>query len=383
LPYEEVRGMEKEKRVSRRRFIQQSAAIAAGTSLISIPGLSKTRGGLSRTEARYYKKLPEGKVQCELCPWQCVVESGQRGRCEVRENRDGTYYSLVYGRVAAHHIDPIEKKPFCHFLPGSRAFSIATAGCNFDCKFCQNWELARRRPEEIPNVAFSPEEVVRYAKRWDCQSIAYTYNEPTIFTEFIYDVASKGRKEGVRSVIVSNGFINRKPLLDLCRVVDAYRVDLKAFTEKYYREVVGGRLTPVLDTLITLKSQGTWTEIIYLTVPTLNDDMNKIREMVKWILQELGPDVPLHFSRFYPKYKLKNLPPTPIPTLEKARNVALDGGLNYVYMGNVPGHAGENTYCSNCHKIIIGRVGYRIFENHVVDGKCGFCGQSIPGIWKT
>ena len=369
--------------VSRRQFLKKSAAIAASTSLVPVPGFSGIRGRLSRTEARYYKKLPGRKVQCELCPWQCVVESGQRGHCEVRENRDGTYYSLVYGRIASHHNDPIEKKPFYHFLPGSAAFSLATAGCNVDCKFCQNWELARRRPEEISNVVFSPEEVVKYAKRWGCQSIAYTYNEPTVFTEFIYDVASKGKEQGVRSVLISNGFISRKPLLDLCRVVDGYKVDLKAFSEEYYRDVVGGRLAPVLDTLVTLKSQGVWTEIVYLTVPTLNDDEEKVREMVKWILQELGPDVPLHFSRFYPKYKLKNLPPTPISTLEKLRNVGLDGGLHYVYLGNVPGHVGGNTLCPNCHKTLIGRVGYRIFENNVVDGVCRFCGQNIPGIWKT
>jgi len=369
--------------VSRRQFLKKSAAIAASTSLVPVPGFSGIRGRLSRTEARYYKKLPGRKVQCELCPWQCVVESGQRGHCEVRENRDGTYYSLVYGRIASHHNDPIEKKPFYHFLPGSAAFSLATAGCNVDCKFCQNWELARRRPEEISNVVFSPEEVVKYAKRWGCQSIAYTYNEPTVFTEFIYDVASKGKEQGVRSVLISNGFISRKPLLDLCRVVDGYKVDLKAFSEEYYREVVGGKLAPVLDTLVTLKSQGVWTEIVYLTVPTLNDDEKKIGEMVKWILQELGSDVPLHFSRFYPKYKLKNLPPTPISTLEKLRNVGLDGGLHYVYLGNVPGHVGGNTLCPNCHKTLIGRVGYRIFENNVVDGVCRFCGQNIPGIWKT
>ena len=374
--------MSKEDLISRRKFLQTSAAVAAGVSLAPLSGFPKSRGKLSHTEARYYKKLPDKNVQCELCPWHCVVGPGQRGHCEVRKNINGTYYSLVYGRVAAYHNDPIEKKPFFHFLPGSTAFSIATAGCNVDCKFCQNWEIAQRKPEDISNVAFSPEEIVYYAKRWNCQSIAYTYNEPTIFTEFIYDVAARGRKEGVRSVVISNGFISKKPLLDLCKVLDAYKVDLKAFTEDYYNSVVGGRLSPVLDTLVTLKSQGLWNEIVYLVVPTLNDDGKKVKEMVKWILRELGPDVPLHFSRFYPKYKLKNLPPTPVSTLDKLRNIGLDGGLHYVYVGNVPGHPGENTYCPNCHKLIIGRVGYQIFENHVVNGKCGFCGQKIPGVWE-
>ena len=374
--------MSKKDLISRRKFLQTSAVVAAGVSLAPLSGFSKSRGKLAHKEARYYKKLPDKSVQCELCPWRCVVRPGQRGHCEVRKNINGTYYSLVYGRVAAYHNDPIEKKPFFHFLPGSTAFSIATAGCNVDCKFCQNWEIAQRKPEDIPNVAFSPEEIVYYAKQWNCKSIAYTYNEPTIFTEFIYDVAARGRKEGVRSVVISNGFINKKPLLDLCKVLDAYKVDLKAFTEEYYNNVVGGRLAPVLDTLVTLKSQGMWTEIVYLVVPTLNDDEKKVKQMVKWILRELGPDVPLHFSRFYPKYKLKNLPPTPISTLDKLRNIGIDGGLHYVYVGNVPGHPGENTYCPNCHKLIIGRVGYQIFENHVVNGKCSFCGQKIPGVWE-
>lgn len=364
--------------ISRRQFLKQSTALAA---FISVPGVLRARGKLSWTEARYYRKLSDKNVQCELCPWQCVVRPGRRGHCEVRENSNGTYYSLVYGLLATYHNDPIEKKPFYHFLPGSTAFSLATAGCNVDCKFCQNWELAQRRPEEIPGYRFSPEEIVGHAKRWNCVSIAYTYNEPTVFAEFIYDTALEAKKQGVRSVVISNGFIGKKPLLDLCKVLDAYKVDLKAFTEEYYRDVVGGRLAPVLDTLVTLKSQGVWTEIVYLTVPTLNDDMNKIKEMVKWISNELGPDVPLHFSRFYPKYKLKNLPPTPVSTLEKARNIAHDSGLLYVYLGNIPGHEGENTYCASCQKILIRRMGYHIYENHVVDAKCRFCGNQIPGVW--
>lgn len=369
--------------VTRRQFLKQSAVLASGTTLISVPGLSKGRGKLTYREARYYKKLSDSKVQCELCPWRCVVEPGRRGHCEVRENRDGLYYSLVYGQVAANHNDPIEKKPFYHFLPGTSAFSIATAGCNVDCKFCQNWELAQRRPEELRSVAFTAEELVGYAERWDCESIAFTYNEPTVFNEFVYDVASKARTRGIKSVIISNGFINQKPLLDLCKVIDAYKVDLKSFSEDYYRNVVGGQLAPVLETLVTLKQQDVWSEIVYLTVPTLNDNPSEIQDMAEWILKELGPDIPVHFSRFYPKYKLKNLPPTPVATLEKLYNTAREAGLNHVYLGNVPGHAGENTICPGCHETIIGRVGYRIFKNKVVNGKCDYCGQKIAGVWKT
>ena len=369
--------------VTRRQFLQQSAAIAACTICIPLSGYSKSRGRLSSKEARYYTKLPDKKVQCKLCPHRCIVRPGKRGNCETRENRDGIYYSLVYGRIATHHKDPIEKKPFYHFLPGCTAFSIATAGCNVDCKFCQNWELAQRRPDDLPNVAFTPVELVHSAKRWNCETIAFTYNEPTVLNEFVFDVASEVRNQGLKTVIISNGFINEKPLRDLCRVIDAYKVDLKSFSKEYYRDVVGGMLTPVLDTLVTLKSQGVWTEIVYLTVPTLNDDPTKCKEMVKWIVEELGPDVPVHFSRFYPKYKLKNLPPTPIATLEKLRNVALDGGLHYVYLGNVPGHSGENTTCPHCRNLIIGRSGYEIFENRVVNGKCHFCGQEISGVWEV
>ena len=378
-----MRGLAKQEGVSRRRFLQQSAIMAAGSSVFSIPGLAKSRGRLATEEARYYIKLPGKKVQCQLCPWQCIVEPGRRGRCEVRENQNGTYVSLVYGRIAAHHNDPIEKKPLYHFLPGSIAFSIATAGCNVDCKFCQNWELAQRRPEELRSVRFTAEELVDYAERWKCQSIAFTYNEPTVFNEFVYDVSVRAKDRGIKSVLISNGFISKKPLLDLCEVIDAYKVDLKAFTEEYYRDVVGGTLKPVLDTLVTLKEQEIWSEIVYLTVPTLNDDTSKVREMVEWIRKNLGPDVPIHFSRFYPKYKLKNLPPTPVATLDKLRDVALDGGLHHVYLGNVPGHGGENTICPKCHKTLIGRVGYQIFENQLSGGKCRFCGQAISGVWKA
>jgi pyruvate formate lyase activating enzyme len=364
--------------LNRRQFLTEATILVAGASAMGAP---RKKGTLSWKEARYYKKLSNQKVQCELCPWQCVVSPGHRGHCDVRANRDGTYYSLVYGHVATYHNDPIEKKPFYHFLPQSTAFSIATAGCNVDCKFCQNWELAQRKPEELPNYAFTPKEIIRSAKQYACQSVAFTYNEPTVLAEYLYDIAVEGKLQDIRSVIVSNGFINKRPLIDLCKVIDGYKVDLKAFTEKYYEEVVGGRLMPVLDSLVVLKSQGVWTEIVYLMVPTLNDNMDNIRDMSKWILGELGPDVPLHFSRFYPKYKLKNLPPTPIATLEKARNIALDVGLHYIYMGNVPGHEGENTFCPSCHKVLIRRLGYQIFENHIQEGKCSYCGHPIAGFW--
>jgi pyruvate formate lyase activating enzyme len=368
--------------ISRRSFLKKSTIAAAGTTLVPLSAIGKANDKFSWKEARYYQKLSDNKVRCTLCPWQCLVSDGKRGHCDVRLNNGGKYYSLVYGRVSAHHNDPIEKKPFYHFLPGTTAFSIATTGCNVDCKFCQNWELAQRMPEDVYSVNMSPGDIIRYAKQWDCKSIAYTYNEPTIFTEFIYDIAARSKENGIRNVIISNGFINKKPLMDLCKVIDGYKVDLKGFTQEFYSNVVSGILDPVLETLVTLKSEGIWTEIVYLVVPTLNDNLKDIKKMVKWLYNELGPEVPIHFSRFYPKYKLKNLPPTPVATLERARNAGLEAGLHYVYMGNIPGHKSENTYCPGCKKILIGRVGYRIFNNKIKNGKCDSCGHQISGFWE-
>lgn len=365
--------------LSRRQFIKKTAAFSTAATIPAIPDAFPSEG--ARTEARYYQKLEARKVRCELCPWRCVVEPGERGHCDVRENRNGIYYSLVYGKIASNNNDPIEKKPFFHVLPGTFSFSIATAGCNVDCKFCQNWTLAQRRPEEVYSVDFQPEDIVRFAGEKGSKSIAFTYNEPTVFAEFIVDTARLAAGSGLKSVVVSNGFINPAPLSDLCSVLHAYKIDLKSFRESYYRDIVGGQLKPVLETLVTLKSRNIWTEMVYLVLPTLNDSDAEVREMVQWISKELGPEVPVHFSRFTPQYKLMNLPPTPIPTLERLRNIALDGGLHYVYLGNVPGHAGENTVCPSCQKTLIRRIAYVIYENHVSSGKCGYCGRSIPGIW--
>ena len=358
------------------------------TSLAGGAGVAFTHGRLrgsppelSFNEARYYQKLSDQQVQCTLCPWQCVVKPGDRGHCDVRMNKGGDYYTLVYGQVAAHHQDPIEKKPFFHFFPGSRAFSIATAGCNVDCKFCQNADLAQRKPEELRSLYLTPEKVVEYARTSGCQSIAFTYNEPIVFIEYVLDIAKLAREQGLRSVMISNGYINAKPLGDLCGVIDAYKVDLKAFNEEYYQKIVGAHLQPVLDTLIALRHENIWTEIVYLVVPTLNDDSESFRALSNWILRELGPDVPLHFSRFYPQYKLRNLPPTPVSTLENAVHIARDAGLHYVYLGNVPGHADENTHCPFCHKILIGRTGYQVIYQHIEQSVCPFCHKKIAGIW--
>lgn len=366
--------------VSRRRFLKTTAATACA-ALTPACLWADSRGRLSSVEARYYTKIEGNRIICKMCPRECIVSPGKRGHCEVRENQNGIYVSLVYGRIAAHHVDPIEKKPFYHVMPGNSAFSVATAGCNVDCKFCQNWELAQRRPEDLENVAFTPQELVAYTKRCNSKIIAFTYNEPTIQNEFVYDVASEAKAQGVKTVVISNGYINEAPMNALCNVIDAYKVDLKSFSPSYYEEVVGGRLGPVLDSLVRLKSNKIWIEIVYLTVPTLNDKPAEVNEMAKWILSELGADVPVHFSRFYPKYKLKNLPPTPVSTLENLRKTAQDAGLHHVYLGNVPGHEGENTICPSCNKLLIGRMGYRIFQNHMQGGTCKHCGDKIAGVW--
>jgi pyruvate formate lyase activating enzyme len=333
------------------------------------------------TEAMYYKQLPDIRVECELCPRVCKVADLERGYCGVRENRGGKYYTLVHSRVCSLNVDPIEKKPLFHYMPGTRAYSIATAGCNIECKFCQNWQISQFRPEQIDNIKLTPEEVIRFAKEKKCETIAYTYSEPVVFYEYMYDTARVGKREGVGSVMISNGYIKKEPLIELCKELSAVKIDFKAFTEKFYKETCSGELKPVLDTLLTLKEIGIWFELVVLIVPTLNDTGEEIKDMCSWINDNLGPDVPIHFSRFHPTYKIRNLPPTPVKTLEKARNIAIESGLNFAYTGNVPGHPGESTYCPDCKEVVIKRVGYTIIQYSLNGNACGNCKHPIPGVW--
>lgn len=334
------------------------------------------------TEARYYEKLPHKKIRCKLCPKECVIDDRERGYCGVRENREGTYYTLVHSRPCTYHADPIEKKPLFHFHPGTLAFSIATAGCNLNCKFCQNWQISQSRPEQIRSIYMPPDKTAALAQNYDCLSIAYTYSEPTIFFEYMVDTANEGHKHNVKSVVVTAGYIAQKPLVELCNSVDAIKVDLKAFTEKYYKEVVNGELRPVLDSLVTMRKMNVWTEIVYLVVPTLNDSDKEFRELCKWINTNLGKDVPIHFTRFHPQYLMKNLPATPVRTLERAKEIGDAEGLHYVYIGNVPGHSAESTYCPNCGKIVINRIGYTIREINIKNNKCNNCNATIAGVWQ-
>jgi pyruvate formate lyase activating enzyme len=300
----------------------------------------------------------------------------------VRENIDGQYYSLVYANPCAVQIDPVEKKPFYHLLPASRAFSIATAGCNFHCKFCQNWEISQARPDDTFNYHLPPDQVIASAHQYESQVIASTYVEPVVFIEYMLAIGRLTKSGPLLNVMHSNGFINAQPLEDLCDVLDAACIDLKGFTEKYYQDMTGGGLKPVLQTLEALKHRGVHTEIVNLIVPQKNDDMHQVRAMCRWIHSALGPDTPLHFVRFYPRYKLKSIPPTPVSTLEKARAVGMEAGLHFVYVGNVPDHPGGHTYCPRCGKILIRRIGYRIKVLGLRNGKCQFCGAKIPGVWK-
>lgn len=338
-------------------------------------------GGLSRVEAKYYKKLKHKEIECELCPRQCKVGDRERGYCGCRENQEGTYYTLVHSYACSFNVDPIEKKPLFHFMPGSKAFSIATAGCNMNCKFCQNWEISQVRPEQVRSIYLPPEDVVDYARQSGSRSIAYTYSEPIVFYEYMLDTAVAGREKGIKSVVITAGYINHDPWMELIREVDAIKVDFKAFTEEFYEEICHAKLKPIMDALVDLSKSGIWYELVYLVVPTLNDDMKNIREMCKWMVANLGRDVPLHFSRFHPMYLLKNLPPTPVSSLERAREIALEEGMNFVYVGNVPRHQGEHTYCPNCKEVVIGRIGYTITRMNLENGKCRSCGNPIPGVW--
>lgn len=377
------------KEISRRKYIK-TACTAGGLCLlngtlfhefVATNASAQTLDGDNRIEARYYQKLQNRKIKCLLCPRECVIDDLERGYCGVRENNGGVYYTLVYGRASSAHVDPIEKKPLSHFLPGSMAFSFATVGCNVLCKFCQNWELSQSRPEQIEMIDLSPKKIVALARQNKCASIAYTYNEPVVFTEYMYDTAVEGRKQGVKSVMISNGYIQKQPMSDLCNVLDAVKIDLKAFTERFYQELVAGHLRPVLDTLVLLRNKNMWTEIVYLVIPGQNDDRQELKDLCKWIVSELGPDVPVHFSRFHPQYRLTNLPSTPLETLKTARQIGLDNGLHYVYTGNIPGDPGENTYCPGCGALLIRRIGFRVLNNKLNNSKCPSCGYKIAGVW--
>jgi len=332
-------------------------------------------------EARYYRQLDDDWVQCQVCFRGCTVPEGGRGFCRNKVNLGGRYYTLVYGRPSALQIDPIEKEPSFHMLPGATIFCTGTASCNNRCKFCHNWHLSQRSFEEIDHTLLSPQETVELAGQRGCHAVSFTYNEPTVFYEHMFDVAQAAKEAGLRALFHTNGGMNEEPLAALLEYMDAVTVDLKAFTPEFYREVSSSELEPVLRTLQQIHGSGVHLEIVNLVVPTLNDDLDDIRRMCRWIGETLSVEVPLHLNRFHPAYKLTALPPTPIETLDSAAQIADEEGLQYVYVGNCPGHERNSTFCPRCGERIIERVHFAVLSLDVEAGGCRFCGHPIPGIW--
>jgi len=337
---------------------------------------------LELKEALHWISLDKGRIQCQLCPRRCVLSEGEKGFCRARKNIKGRLYALTYGQPVALHVDPIEKKPLAHVYPGTKSFSIATAGCNLRCKFCQNWEISQLDPETVAKRFVPPQEIISLVKSTGSKTIAFTYTEPTIFYEYMLDIAKLAKEENISLVMHSAGYINEEPLRQIAKYLKAANIDLKGFSDKYYASFCQGSLNEVLNTLKILREEGVWLEITTLLIPGGNDSDEEIRKMCEWIVKNLGKDTPVHFSRFFPMYKLINLSPTPLSTLVKAKKIAEESGLNFVYIGNVPEHLGEDTNCPHCHKLLIKRIGYRIIENNIKEGRCLFCKEPIPGIWE-
>jgi pyruvate formate lyase activating enzyme len=334
-------------------------------------------------EAQMYSKGDDGEVVCELCAHHCRIKDGHRGICGVRENRAGVLYSLVYGWLVAENVDPVEKKPLFHVLPGSRSYSISTVGCNFHCRHCQNFSISQPgafAADTVPGVLRSPEHVVASAVSDGCQSISYTYVEPTVFFEFAYDCCVLARAQGLKNIFVSNGYMTEKTSRKLAPVLDAINIDIKSFSDDFYRKICGARLQPVLDTVRLMHELGVWVEITTLVIPGLNDSDAELTEIAEFILS-VDPSMPWHVTAFYPTYKLTDRPATSAASLQKAREIGLKAGLRYVYEGNVPGAGGENTMCPSCRARLVSRLGFRIQENRVIDGCCPQCGEQIAGVW--
>ena len=332
-------------------------------------------------EAMFYVREADDHVRCGLCRFRCLISDGARGICAVRENRGGILYSLVYGKLCAEHVDPVEKKPLFHVMPGSTSYSIATVGCNFHCRHCQNYSISQvSRSAPIRGSEQTPQEIVQKAINNGCSSISYTYTEPTIFFEFAYDIARLAKAAGLRNIFVTNGYISKEALATIAPFLDAANIDLKGFTEGFYHEIVHARLSEVLDSIIEYRKQGIWIEITTLIIPGLNDFDSELEGIANFIASNLGVDTPWHVSQFYPTYILTDRPRTPVETLRKARDIGKAAGLRYVYEGNVPGEGGENTRCPSCSALLIQRDGFQIESNRIISGACPDCGCLVAGI---
>jgi pyruvate formate lyase activating enzyme len=332
--------------------------------------------------ASFQERLPEKKVRCLLCPNYCLIREGGNGICRTRVNINGELFTLAYGNPCSFCIDPIEKKPLFHFLPGTGIFSVATAGCNFRCLNCQNWEISQSSPLDLRQYELEPEDVVKQALAHNIKSIAFTYTEPTVFYEYVYDIARLAHENGLKTVFISNGFINKMPLLELIPFIDAANIDLKCFDDEVYKKLTGGRLKPVLETIESLKNNGVWLEITNLMIPGFSDKTDMIKTMCEWLFSNGFSDTPVHFSRFFPNFRLQATRPTNEKDLINAKEIAEKSGIRFVYIGNIPGLSGENTFCPNCKHLLVERTGFIVRKNLIKDGHCSYCGNKIAGVWE-
>jgi len=332
-------------------------------------------------KARYFEVLADNTVKCLLCPHACILKNGQTGICHSRINEEGTLFTNAYGNPVAVHLDPIEKKPLYHFLPASKVLSFGTAGCNFRCLNCQNADISQVAPDEIESLDYSPDKLVKMALEHKSEGIAFTYTEPTVFFEYMYDTAALAQKAGLKTIMISNGFINAEPLTDLIKVMDAFNIDLKSFNDSTYKTLCGGQLSPVLHTIKTIRDSGKWLEITNLMVTGYTDKPVEFRSMVDWLVQNDLNDVPLHISRFFPAYKLMDSQPTSLSDIEDAYNIAVEAGIQYVYTGNIRNEAHENTLCPECGSLLVMREGYTAEVTGLTNNTCTKCGGIVPGVW--
>ena len=370
--------------MNKREFLKCGLAATgalACSPLMGFSGASNEKLWKWSKEGLYWSPTPRG-TKCLICPNECVIKEGESGLCHNRVNHENKLYSIAYGNPCAVNIDPIEKKPLNHFLPGSKAFSIGTAGCNLACMNCQNWTISQVSPKETRNYDLMPDNLIAQTIAAKCQSIAYTYSEPISFYEYTLDSAKLARQQGIKNVLVTAGYINDEPLRNWCKYIDAARVDLKSFSNDIYLKLSAGALQPVLNTLKTFAGQGVWLEIINLVVPSWTDNLDMIKRMCNWLVENGLANSPLHFDRFHPDYKLTQLSSTPVGVLTQARDIALAAGIKYVYIGNVPGLDAQNTFCPKCHEVVVERKGYMVTQNNLEKGACKKCGEKIPGVWE-
>jgi len=377
-------------RQGRREFFKQLGKLGLGLAVLP-PALKAllefhqtlwAQDAKSLKEADYYEQMADGRVRCTLCPNFHILNKGELSFCFTRINRNGKLITLAYNNPCILNVDPIEKGPFYHIRPGTNTVALAIGGCNLRCLYCQNWNIAMERPDRLKNLDLPKEKILDSAREKECKTILFSFTEPTVYPEYVKEVTAFTFSHGIKNVICTAGFVNPTPLKDLCKNVEGFAVTLKAFNDKFYQKICGQNLAPVLKSLEVIKAEKRWLEIVNLIVPSYNDDMKVIKEMCEWIKKNLGEDTPIHFGRFVPEYKLKDLPPTPVNTIDDALKVGKDAGLKYVYSFNVAPHDGNNTYCPACKKAVIKRLAFKILENNLPNGKCKFCNQKIAGVWE-